>query len=345
MKSPLSFVKNYKESYTISPLDSAEYAETNRFHAAIVSPILFVFGVGDIIAILIFHHSELNNYLIDLLYFSFFTIAGISAYIFSQFVKNCEKEKAYIKKSIPFYIVYYSSLFASLYNFFILGKPFNGFLTYVFICCIVLSFFSISPLLFLLGQILIFTPMIPTLYKNFASSGLADAVLVTVVMFCLALHKRSTEKKHVLMAKKQKYSLEAKTFGNFTLLYENKVVKFDRTKSAELLAYLIFKNGSSANTKELISILWGDSADSSRYGNNLRNLIVDIKHTLNELEIMNFFITEYNNFRINPEVVKCDYYDLLAGDKTIISKFTGEFMSQYSWAEETAAFLEMKVTK
>ena len=56
----------------------------------------------------------------------------------------------------------------------------------------------------------------------------------------------------------------------------------------------------------------------------------------------NFFITEYNNFRINPEVVQCDYYDFLANDPNAVKSFTGEFMGQYSWAEEAIAFLEHK---
>ena len=125
-------------------------------------------------------------------------------------------------------------------------------------------------------------------------------------------------------------------------MYENNIVKFSRTKSNELIGYLIYKKGSSMKTKELISILWGDDADSARYGSSFRNLIVDIKRTLGELQIQNFFIAEYNNFRINPEVIKCDYYDFLNGDQATINSFAGEFMNQYSWAEETAGFLEQK---
>ena len=111
------------------------------------------------------------------------------------------------------------------------------------------------------------------------------------------------------------------------------------------MAYLIYKEGTSVKSKELISVLWGDNASYSRYGSNFRNLIVDIKRTLGELGIQNFFVKEYNNFRINPEILKCDYYDFLEGDTTAEKSFTGEFMNQYSWAEETAAFLEQKLQR
>ena len=73
------------------------------------------------------------------------------------------------------------------------------------------------------------------------------------------------------------------------------------------------------------------------------NFTLTYQSTLDELGIQNFFVKEYNNFRINPEIVKCDYYDFLKGDSKAINSFTGEFMNQYSWAEETAAFLEQKL--
>ncbi|MBO6176360.1 MAG: hypothetical protein J6O39_02300 [Treponema sp.] len=187
--------------------------------------------------------------------------------------------------------------------------------------------------------------MAPGILKAFGATGLADTILISILMFCLSLYKRYIEKKYTLLVNKQKKHLEIKTFGNFTILYEGKAIKFSRTKSYELMGYLVYKNGTSVRTKELITVLWGDRADSSHYGSSLRNLIVDIKHTFSELEIQNFFIAEYNNFRINPEAVNCDYYSFLKGDLTAQNSFTGEFMSQFSWAETMTGFLEMKAFK
>lgn len=205
--------------------------------------------------------------------------------------------------------------------------------------------FTFSPIFFFIAILIEVILFIPGVYKNFGATGLFDTIMAAILMHSFSLYKRFNEKQLILMLRKQKQSLVAKTFGNFTLLYDNKGIKFSRTKSLELLAYLIYKNGSSVQTKELINVLWGDHADSARYGSSLRNLIVDVKHSLSELDIQNFFISEYNNFRINPEAINCDYYDFLTGNTQVLKKFTGEFMSQYSWAEETAGFLEMKVLK
>ena len=335
-------LKRLFDRYYISPLDLADSAETNRLIMLIISPILFLFGAGDIIAILVLHHSNLVEYKIPIIYFSFFAISGLFCYILSRKTKNVSREKAYILKTIPFFTLFYIALSACLYNFYVREQPFNGFVAYFLAGSLSLFLFSFSPYPFLVGLVITQALMTPGLYTNFGVTGTADSVLITIILFGLSLYKRRVEKRNIVFLKKQKQNLEAKTFGNFTLIYENQVVKFNRTKSNELLGYLIYKRGSSVNTKELISALWGDNADSARYGSSLRNLIVDIKHTFNELQIENFFIAEYNSFRINPEVIICDYYNFLSGDPTAINSFAGEFMSQYSWAEEVSGFLEQK---
>ena len=335
-------IETYRARYFISPVDLADSAESNRLHSKVVSVVFFIFGFGDLLVLFALYHNNLRNHLVSLIYFAGFTLVSIFAFLFATKVKNASREKAYLLKNIPFYISFLCGIGASLYNFYAFSQPYNGVLTLFLTISIVLCVFSFSPHIFLVALLSGLCPMLPGVYKNFGITGLMDSVLVAVIMFCISLYKRRVEKRYLTLLKKQKKSLVAKTFGNFTLLYDNKVIKFSRSKAPELVAYLIYKNGSSVQTKELITVLYGDRADSARYGASLRLLISDIKHTLAELEIQNFFIAEYNNFRINPEAVKCDYYDFLAGDKTIMKTFTGEFMSQYSWAEEALDFLERR---
>ena len=341
----LNLIDLYKQKYYIKPADLADQAETNRLHILFVCPFLFVFGVGDLIVIFSMHLHNLRDYLSSIIYFSIFTIASAAAYIYSKLVKNVDRKKAYIIKTIPFYLLLCIALSAAVYNFYILGQPFNGVITYFITGLIALMAFTFAPIFFFITITTGLAFLIPGVYRNFGLTGLLDTLIAAILLHGFSLYKRFTEKKLQFVLKKQRQVLEAKTFGNFTLMYDNKVIRFSRSKSAELLAYLIYKNGSSVQTKELINVLWGDHADSSRYGSNLRNLIVDIKHSLLELEIQNFFVTEYNNFRINPQAIKCDYYNFLAGDTEAIKSFAGEFMSQFSWAEETTGFLEMKAIR
>ena len=335
----------YKERYNISYTDLADAGETNRIHLLIIAPFLFLFGIVDVLVILIFHFHELKDYLVSLVYFGVWTIVSAVCIIVSKISGRAPREKAYLAKTIPVYAIVFVAFTAAVYNFYILGQPFNGVLIYTISGFLTLLSFSLSPVVFLFPLLTAMGFLTPGIYENFGVTGLMDTILGTILIFCFAIYKRRIEKRHIAMLKKQKKQFEAKTFGNFTMLYEGQVVKYSRTKSEELMGYLIYKKGSSAKTKELINVLWGDHADSARYGSSLRNLIVDIKQTMNELEIQDFFIAEYNNFRINPEVINCDYYDFLNGDPSAIKSFAGEFMCQYSWAEDVVGFLEQKALK
>lgn len=334
----------YRNRYYINPVDLADSAETNRLHLIFISPFLFLFGIINLPVFLFLYRHELSDHLVTYFYYGIIVGLSLYMYIHSVLVKNVAREKAYRLKTIPFYIGFVVCIVSGIMGVYD-QQPFNGLITCALTDIISLCIFSFSPLFFLGSHIITVCFIATYMYDAFWVTGLMNVILTAFLMFCLSLYKRRTEKKIIMLLRKQKQNLEAKTFGTFTLLYNNTVIKFSRTKSEELLAYLIFKNGSSVKTKELISVLYGSGADSSRYGASLRNLIVDIKHTLSELEIQNFFITEYNNFRINPEVIKCDYYDFLAGDSIAKKTFAGDFMSRFEWAQETTEFLKHKLLK
>ena len=336
-----ALIEKYKDEYSISHQELTDATESNRIISVIVSMILLISDIVDFSIIFLAHHSHLADQLHSIIYLCIYTPLNLYIFIHSRRAK----EGSYIRKTIPVYLLLFVGLSASIFNFYFMASPHNGFVTYYLTGFLFVIVFSTSPVLFLLELTPALVILAPGVYKAFGISSLIDSIVVTIIMFCVALYKRHYEKKLITLLKRQKKSLEAKTFGNFTLMFDGKAISFSRSKSEELIGYLIYKKGTSAKTKELLSVLWGDNADSSRYGSNLRNLIVDIKHTLKELEIQNFFVTEYNNFRINPEAVKCDYYDFLAGDPKSIKSFAGEFMSQYSWAEETTGFLEQKALK
>ncbi len=50
----------------------------------------------------------------------------------------------------------------------------------------------------------------------------------------------------------------ARTFGDFDLFVDGEAVLFKRSKSKEMLAYLIYKAGGMVNRKEIAAILFED---------------------------------------------------------------------------------------
>lgn len=143
----------------------------------------------------------------------------------------------------------------------------------------------------------------------------------------------------------ENHKVEAKTFGNFEMFCDGKVIQFGRAKSKELLAYLIDKNGTTATGSELIVNLWEDKDVDRTTRSMLHNLVSDIKKTLLTYGISDIFETKRNAFRIKTEKIVCDYFDLLNEKKDAMRKFKGEYMSAYAWAEFTIGKLESLVEK
>jgi hypothetical protein len=68
-------------------------------------------------------------------------------------------------------------------------------------------------------------------------------------------------------------------------------------------------------------------------------LFRDLRQSLEAVGVEDIF--ERNNYfySLNPEKIDCDYFTFL---KTGKPEFRGEYMSQYSWADETCALLQFK---
>ena len=142
------------------------------------------------------------------------------------------------------------------------------------------------------------------------------------------------------MLTSKSHKVEIKTFGNFDILVDGKTIKFARSKSKELLAYLVDKKGTSVSSSELIVNLWEEHDVCKTTRSMLHNLISDIKDTLTKYDIFDIIELDRNAYRLICEKVSCDYFDLLNGKKSALNKFTGEYMAAYEWAIFTASTLE-----
>ena len=60
-----------------------------------------------------------------------------------------------------------------------------------------------------------------------------------------------------------------------------------------------------------------------------------------EYRLPNVFISGYGSCHIDKEAVSCDYFEFLEAKEKPM--FFGQYMFEYSWAEETAALLEMQM--
>ena len=121
--------------------------------------------------------------------------------------------------------------------------------------------------------------------------------------------------------------LQVKCFGNFEVFAGGVPVKFARSKSKELFAYLVDREGAAVNVNELNAILWEE--DKKSY---FRNLVADIQASLKAVGAEDVFVKRRNEYFIDPTKIDCDAYEYRKNDPNAIRMYRGEYMAQYSWA-------------
>ena len=121
---------------------------------------------------------------------------------------------------------------------------------------------------------------------------------------------------------------KVKCFGNFEAFAGDKPISFKNKKTKELLAFLIDRQGATVSTEEIMIALYEDSGKESY----IRNIRAELKVTLESLGLGEVLVRSGRDIGVNAEKIDCDYYDYLDGQKEL---FHGEYMSQYSFAEET----------
>ena len=139
--------------------------------------------------------------------------------------------------------------------------------------------------------------------------------------------------------RRQEKTITVKCFGNFEVYARKEKLMFKRLKSKELLAFLVDRNGAGMTAKQICAVLFPDDTDDTKNAAYLRQLVLDLKNTLRAVGAADVLCHETPCYRIDTNLIKCDYISYLETGKP---EFRGEYMSQYSWADETCAMLQFK---
>lgn len=123
----------------------------------------------------------------------------------------------------------------------------------------------------------------------------------------------------------------AKTFGNFDFYVDGVPLRFARSKSKELLAYLVSLKGATANRKEISAILFEDEYNLKTQ-NYLSKIYKDLIDALETVGAKNLVRKGYNTYWVDTSLFSSDLFDYIKGDPQAINAYNGEFMVQYEWA-------------
>ena len=140
--------------------------------------------------------------------------------------------------------------------------------------------------------------------------------------------------------------LYVRCFGSFEVFFDGEIVRFPRTQSKEVFAYLIDRNGAAATTDELCAVLWEDEQiPPEKQRNYFYHIYRDLKDTLTSLGYGDILTGSRGSYAVIPERIACDYYLAMQRDRDALRNFRGEYMGQYSWAEGRVGLIEERAKR
>lgn len=134
--------------------------------------------------------------------------------------------------------------------------------------------------------------------------------------------------------------VRVQTFGGFAAYANGKLLKFKRSKTTELFAYLIDRHGAPVTTREACAVIWEDKPYDTAQKNYFQNLLLDLRTTLHEQGVEDILVHRHNSLAITPEQLNCDSYRFLDGDPWAINRYRHNYLPEYGWAEFRVAEME-----
>lgn len=136
--------------------------------------------------------------------------------------------------------------------------------------------------------------------------------------------------------------LRIQCFGNFDVFtLRNQILHFERSRAKEVLAYLVYLKGTSCSAREIASVLFEDGIYDRKQQSYVQKIISSMLNTLKQYGAETVIEKSYNSIALKTHLVQCDYFDFIRGngmEKGIV--YSGNFMSQYSWAEFVTGYLD-----
>ncbi len=134
--------------------------------------------------------------------------------------------------------------------------------------------------------------------------------------------------------------IQVRTFGGFDVYVDGNPLSFRRTKSKELLAYLIDRRGSSVTLRDAANILFEDGQYDLSRRKYMQTIYAEMRSTLEDAGAGNMLEKQHNSYAVNVNAFDCDSYRFLNGDPIAINNYRKDYMICYSWAEYSMGELE-----
>ncbi len=148
-----------------------------------------------------------------------------------------------------------------------------------------------------------------------------------------------------LLARRLEKPVHIETFGHFNVYIHHEPLSFSSKKAKELLAVLVDRHGGVITPSDGFTYLWGEKAYDTDKASAYRRCVRTLESALNDAGIGYIFKRLPRGCAINAEAVDCDYFKFLKGDAEARAAYSGSYMEDYSWAEDTRVYLDESIGK
>lgn len=145
----------------------------------------------------------------------------------------------------------------------------------------------------------------------------------------------------------QKKRIKIICFGNFDVFDSNgKRIKFHRRFSKELLAYLIYRNGSSCSIAEINDVVndCRSFKEEEREFHRISQSYLSMRQDFQALGI-NILSSEKGKYAVDMSQLEGDYIRYLEEPQSLLHLYKGEFMAQYPWSDKLNTYFEIEFNK
>ena len=129
------------------------------------------------------------------------------------------------------------------------------------------------------------------------------------------------------------------TIPTLSVSINGKPLYLSAAKPRELLALLIDRGTRGITTDEGIACLWPERGNDANTQSLMRMTYKRLADALEEAGAGHIIASQEKRRFLKIEQVDCDLYRILEGDKQAAQNYAGQYLQEYSWAEERNAQL------
>lgn len=170
-----------------------------------------------------------------------------------------------------------------------------------------------------------------------------EAFCVDAVGYVLKPYTRKDIRKELdkaaLMQPKTSKRVTIQTIPTFSVSVNGIPLRLGREKVIELFALLADQGERGITSSEGIAYLWPDRPGDANTQALFRVTYKRLADALEEAGVGDIIVSRGNRRFLRVEAVDCDLYRILSGDRNAARRYVGDYLSEYSWAEEKNAQL------